>query len=75
MGPETNLSCSYMSCYTVKVSGTGNTLPASTVSFPGAYTAKDPGILFDLYGSYSTYVIPGPLCFFIPLGLYLIRYI
>ncbi|KAG8820111.1 hypothetical protein FRC17_010245 [Serendipita sp. 399] len=52
----------YISCYTLKVTGGGSTSP-STVSFPGAYNANDPGILFNLYGSYSSYQVPGPAVF------------
>lgn len=50
----------YMSCFTIKVTGGGSTLPSSTVKFPGAYSATDPGIKFDLYSAYSSYTIPGP---------------
>ncbi|CAE6440204.1 putative endo-beta-1,4-glucanase D OS=Aspergillus terreus (strain NIH 2624 / FGSC A1156) GN=eglD PE=3 SV=1 [Rhizoctonia solani AG-1 IB] len=49
----------YMSCYQVKVTGGGSASPA-TVKFPGAYSTTDPGILFDLYGGYTSYTIPGP---------------
>ncbi|KAG9122558.1 hypothetical protein FRC07_001016 [Ceratobasidium sp. 392] len=49
----------YMSCYQINVTGGGSASPA-TVKFPGAYKSNDPGILFDLYGSYSSYTIPGP---------------
>ncbi|CCA72220.1 related to family 61 endoglucanase [Serendipita indica DSM 11827] len=52
----------YMSCYTVKVTGGGSASPA-TVSFPGAYSATDPGILFDLYNGFTSYTIPGPAVF------------
>ncbi|KAG8792981.1 hypothetical protein FRC12_004256 [Ceratobasidium sp. 428] len=49
----------YMSCYQINVTGGGSAYP-STVKFPGAYSATDPGILFNLYGSYTSYTIPGP---------------
>ncbi|KAI8939571.1 hypothetical protein NX059_003335 [Plenodomus lindquistii] len=50
----------YMECVHIKVTGSGTaTLPAG-VSFPGAYKATDAGILFNLYGSFSSYPIPGP---------------
>ncbi|CAE6424957.1 unnamed protein product [Rhizoctonia solani] len=52
----------YMSCYQLQVTGGGSASPA-TVKFPGAYKATDPGILFNLYGSYTTYTIPGPAVF------------
>lgn len=49
------------------MSGTGTTSPSSTVSFPGAYKATDPGILLSIYnnlgqpvGNGQPYVIPGP---------------
>ncbi|CAE6424690.1 unnamed protein product [Rhizoctonia solani] len=49
----------YMSCYQINVTGGGAASPA-TVKFPGAYSSSDPGILFNLYGDYSSYTIPGP---------------
>ncbi|KAH9880015.1 hypothetical protein J1614_002040, partial [Plenodomus biglobosus] len=51
----------YMECVHIKVTGSGSaTLPAG-VSFPGAYKATDPGVLFDIYsGAISNYPIPGP---------------
>ncbi|KAI0076613.1 hypothetical protein K474DRAFT_1772430 [Panus rudis PR-1116 ss-1] len=49
----------YMSCFQINVTGGGNASPP-TVKLPGAYSATDPGILFNLYGSYTTYTIPGP---------------
>ncbi|KAG8698808.1 hypothetical protein FRC08_005689 [Ceratobasidium sp. 394] len=49
----------YMSCYQISVTGGGRANPA-TVKFPGAYSPNDPGIHFDLYGSYTSYTIPGP---------------
>ncbi|CAE6540120.1 unnamed protein product [Rhizoctonia solani] len=49
----------YMSCYQVSVTGGGAASPA-TVKFPGAYSETDPGILFNLYGDYTSYTIPGP---------------
>lgn len=49
-----------MECVHVTVGGSGTkTLPAG-VSFPGAYTAKDPGVLFDIYGGSSNYPGVGP---------------
>ncbi|RAL07829.1 putative endoglucanase [Aspergillus homomorphus CBS 101889] len=50
----------YMECVQVKVTSDGaNTLPEG-VSLPGAYSATDPGILFNMYGSFDSYPIPGP---------------
>ena len=50
----------YMECVQVTVAGgTGSAMPAG-VSFPGVYKDSDPGVHFNLYGSFSTYPIPGP---------------
>ncbi|KAL0633089.1 hypothetical protein Q9L58_008045 [Maublancomyces gigas] len=49
----------YVSCYQLRITGGGSANPAG-VSFPGAYSATDPGILFNLYGSYTSYTVPGP---------------
>ncbi|KAK4123010.1 lytic polysaccharide monooxygenase [Parathielavia appendiculata] len=51
----------YMSCYQVRVSGgSRGQLPAG-VKIPGAYSASDPGILIDIWGSsFKEYKIPGP---------------
>ncbi|EPS36316.1 hypothetical protein H072_10176 [Dactylellina haptotyla CBS 200.50] len=39
----------YISCAQVKVTGGGSKNPTGLVSFPGAYSATDPGILYNLY--------------------------
>ncbi|EJF60634.1 hypothetical protein DICSQDRAFT_137375 [Dichomitus squalens LYAD-421 SS1] len=49
----------YMSCYQVSVGGSGSASPP-TVSFPGAYSAEDPGILINIYTQLNSYDIPGP---------------
>ncbi|KAH7389166.1 glycoside hydrolase family 61 protein [Cadophora sp. MPI-SDFR-AT-0126] len=49
----------YMSCYQVHVEGTGSATPTG-VSFPGAYSATDPGILINIYNGVDVYQIPGP---------------
>ncbi|KAG8944678.1 hypothetical protein FRC04_001642 [Tulasnella sp. 424] len=49
----------YMSCYQLTITGSGSKTPAG-VAFPGAYSQTDPGILFNLYTSFTTYTIPGP---------------
>ena len=50
----------YMECVHIKVEGSGTaTLPAG-VSFPGAYKATDPGVLFDIYSGFTSYTPPGP---------------
>ncbi|AEO56016.1 glycoside hydrolase family 61 protein [Thermothelomyces thermophilus ATCC 42464] len=57
----------YQSCAQINVSGGGSFTPASTVSFPGAYSASDPGILINIYGATGQpdnngqpYTAPGP---------------
>ncbi|KAK0728646.1 glycoside hydrolase [Lasiosphaeria miniovina] len=57
----------YQSCAQINVSGSGTLLPSSTVSFPGAYKANDPGILINIYGLKGVpdmdgkpYTAPGP---------------
>ncbi|OBZ72745.1 Cellulose-growth-specific protein [Grifola frondosa] len=51
----------YPSCTQLKVGGSATGTPSSTVSFPGAYSDTDPGILVDVYTNPSaTYVFPGP---------------
>lgn len=50
----------YMECVQIRVTSSGSvTLPAG-VAIPGAYKATDPGVLFNIYGSFSSYTIPGP---------------
>ncbi|KAK4236144.1 putative endo-beta-1,4-glucanase D [Achaetomium macrosporum] len=52
----------YISCAQLTVTGgTGTLNTGSLVSFPGAYKATDPGILFQLYWPIPTsYTNPGP---------------
>jgi len=52
----------YLSCAQINVTGgTGTLNTGQLVSFPGAYKATDPGILFQLYWPIPTsYVNPGP---------------
>ncbi|KAI0371174.1 glycoside hydrolase family 61 protein [Pilatotrama ljubarskyi] len=52
----------YPSCIQIQVTGSGSALPTSgLVSFPGAYNASTPGIVFDVYDNTSQpYPIPGP---------------
>lgn len=49
----------YLQCINLVITGTGSAAPAG-VSFVGLYTPTDPGILFNLYGAYTSYTIPGP---------------
>ncbi|CUA74789.1 hypothetical protein RSOLAG22IIIB_11480 [Rhizoctonia solani] len=51
----------YPSCLQINLTGSGSsTGPSSKVSFPGAYTASTPGIVYDAYQGSTTYPIPGP---------------
>ncbi|TFK96160.1 hypothetical protein BDV98DRAFT_608520 [Pterulicium gracile] len=52
----------YPSCIQVQVTGSGNALPTSFVSFPGAYAPSTPGIVYDIYSTAPShpYSIPGP---------------
>ncbi|KAJ3032690.1 hypothetical protein HDV00_007210 [Rhizophlyctis rosea] len=51
----------YMECAQLTVSSSGSTVPSNTVSFPGAYSPTDPGILINIYYPTPTsYAIPGP---------------
>ena len=42
----------YPSCIQFSVGGSGNGSPGSTVNFPGAYSATDPGILVNVCGCF-----------------------
>ncbi|KAF8956148.1 glycoside hydrolase [Flammula alnicola] len=53
-------STSLSQLHSVQVTGSGTALPTSFVSFPGAYTASTPGIVYDAYQNTSAYPIPGP---------------
>ncbi|KAJ6504503.1 glycosyl hydrolase family 61-domain-containing protein [Mycena vulgaris] len=56
----------YPECAQITITGGGTLAPTSAqlVSFPGAYSATDPGINIDIYSNQAqvttTYVIPGP---------------
>jgi hypothetical protein len=39
----------YLSCAQITVTGGGSGTPSPLVSFPGAYSATDPGILIQIY--------------------------
>jgi cellulase len=50
----------YMECIHVTVGGSGTVALPAGVSFPGAYKATDPGVLFNIYGGASSYLGVGP---------------
>jgi cellulase len=65
----------YPACAQIQVTGSGTFTPSSTVSFPGAYNANDPGIKISIYGSGGqpnnggrSYPIPGPSVITCPSG-------
>ncbi|KAK3495756.1 glycosyl hydrolase family 61-domain-containing protein [Neurospora crassa] len=65
----------YIGCAQINVTGGGSASPSNTVSFPGAYSASDPGILINIYGGSGKtdnggkpYQIPGPALFTCPAG-------
>lgn len=49
----------YVGCVELTVSGSGKATPAG-VAIPGVYSNQDPGMLFDIYKSFTSYPIPGP---------------
>ncbi|TAQ84012.1 hypothetical protein B7494_g7662 [Chlorociboria aeruginascens] len=49
----------YPQCANLAVTGTGTAAPAGVLATT-FYTPTDPGILFNLYGTLTTYPIPGP---------------
>ncbi|KAK4156345.1 glycoside hydrolase [Chaetomidium leptoderma] len=54
----------YVSCAQIGVTGGGSTDPPNKVSFPGAYSASDPGILININWPIPTsYKNPGPAVF------------
>ena len=39
----------YPGCHQLEVTGGGSTSPSGLVSFPGAYSSSDPGVVYDAY--------------------------
>ncbi|RMJ11224.1 hypothetical protein CDV36_009124 [Fusarium kuroshium] len=50
----------YPSCVQVEVTGSGSAVPDEGFDFNTGYKYSDAGVHFNLYGSYSSYEIPGP---------------
>ncbi|KAK4039679.1 glycosyl hydrolase family 61-domain-containing protein [Parachaetomium inaequale] len=50
----------YPSCVQVEVTGSGTAVPDQDFNFNTGYTYADPGIVFNLYGAFTSYQIPGP---------------
>ncbi|KAJ1861300.1 hypothetical protein LPJ73_001056 [Coemansia sp. RSA 2703] len=49
----------YVNCAQLSVTGSGSAVP-NGVAIPGIYKSNTPGVLFNLYSSYTSYPIPGP---------------
>lgn len=50
----------YPSCAQIEVTGSGSAVPDQGFDFNTDYTYEDPGIVFNLYGDFTSYEIPGP---------------
>ncbi|CAI6097283.1 unnamed protein product [Clonostachys chloroleuca] len=50
----------YPTCVQVEITSGGSSSPSENFDFNTGYTYADPGIVFNLYGSYTSYTIPGP---------------
>ena len=50
----------YPQCVNLKVSGSGTTSLTGGVAGSALYKNTDPGILFNLYVSFTSYTVPGP---------------
>ena len=50
----------YPQCINLKVTGSGSTTLTGGVVGTKLYTPTDPGILFNIYGTFTSYTIPGP---------------
>ncbi|EUC36210.1 lytic polysaccharide monooxygenase [Bipolaris zeicola 26-R-13] len=51
----------YNGCGQITVTGSGTaSLPATGVDMTKAYKATDPGVKFDIYNSFTSYIVPGP---------------
>ncbi|RYP61829.1 hypothetical protein DL770_009698 [Monosporascus sp. CRB-9-2] len=50
----------YPQCLNVRVGGSGSSKLPSGTSATQLYSANDPGIVFNLYGQFNSYPIPGP---------------
>lgn len=50
----------YPQCINLKVSGGGSAVPSGGISAESFYKETDPGIVFNLYTTFSSYPIPGP---------------
>ena len=52
-----------MECAQIQITGGGSTTRSPTTSFPGAYSASDPGIYINIYDTVTNYTVPGKFIF------------
>ncbi|KAI3323652.1 lytic polysaccharide monooxygenase [Xylariaceae sp. AK1471] len=50
----------YPQCLNLRVTGSGTVSPTSGIVGTSLYKSTDPGIIFNLYTSYTSYTYPGP---------------
>ncbi|KAK4101153.1 lytic polysaccharide monooxygenase [Parathielavia hyrcaniae] len=50
----------YPSCVQIEVTGSGSAVPDQNFNINTGYTYADPGIVFNIYSSFTSYQIPGP---------------
>ncbi|KAK4230347.1 endo-beta-1,4-glucanase D [Podospora fimiseda] len=53
----------YPSCVQFEVTGSGTVVPTQNFNFNTGYTYSDPGIVFNIYRTVTSYPIPGPAVF------------
>lgn len=56
---QANGAQNYPQCFNLAITSSGTDNPAG-IPATSFYKATDPGIKFDLYGSFTSYTIPGP---------------
>ncbi|KAI1311824.1 endoglucanase-4 [Xylaria venustula] len=59
-GENLNGAQNYPQCLNLRVSGSGSVAPSGGTLGSSLYENTDPGILFNLYVSYTSYPYPGP---------------
>ncbi|KAL9110252.1 MAG: hypothetical protein Q9227_005159 [Pyrenula ochraceoflavens] len=59
-GETLNGAQNYPQCVNLQVKGSGTTQLTGGVAGSSLYKATDPGILFNIYTSFSSYPVPGP---------------
>ncbi|EAT90134.1 hypothetical protein HBI56_045180 [Parastagonospora nodorum] len=57
---QQNGAQAYPQCINIVVSGSGTVKPTGGVVGTSLYTATDPGILFNVFRSFTSYPVPGP---------------